>query len=219
LIAPSFVYLVIFFHADVVVAYFQRFFLPVFVLLLPLYVGGIYKMVMLWGKSFSLIPQKILAGFIAAYLGVFYLPVFSGLNFYSSFAQIGLKSELHRMQVVKWINTNIKQGDEISMGECGMIPYLADKHIIDTYCLNSREMTQAPINLSYQRYSKWLINQRKPKYVMLMTKIYRGVSYYPPFDLLAIRHQNFNRCYRPIRKFSLGDYHEGDVYQIYQRQC
>ncbi|MDI9818339.1 MULTISPECIES: protein LphB [unclassified Legionella] len=177
---PSLVYLILLIGADPVVAFANRLFLPVFILLLPLALKGVCCLLKYWlvkDDGFYYASLLITVFFIA----LLFIPKLS-LADYRYFAinpQAGLQL---RQEVVNWLNKNVSQGSRVLLGDSGMIPYLSSLNFIDSYCLNNKEMTKFPPKEMYRRLCGDIL-LIKPEVIILTSLKEPGRLIYAPADL------------------------------------
>ena len=214
---PSLVYLLAFYNADVVVAYGHRFFLPVFILMLPLFVSGLLTLVEVIAPKRPRPEGVHWAASLALVISIVFIPNYLYLNDFSSFTDNTRRAAKLRREVGLWLKAHLKPGEKASVGDCGLIPWTAESTIIDSYCLNNRKMTSAPISLSYPKFLNWLVNIERPRYIILLSLRINQHGYFPPFDKLALSHHLFAKQYSLTKVFRVGDNKNGYFYEIYIR--
>lgn len=213
LLLPSMLYLILLIQADFVVAFFNRLFLPVFVLLLPLLVKGVYVLFQPNAGARMDKTTRTQVLIMTLLIGFCLIHSFSFQAYRGFVAYAAITPELARRQVASWIEKNVRKDERVAMGDCGIVPFLTSRHIIDTYCLNSREMTSGPIQLSYDRYTHWLMNEAKPAYVIIVTMTKDHNRYYQPVDRRLLKHHLFKREYKKINTFNVRSDYFYDIYR------
>jgi hypothetical protein len=217
LIFPSLCYLIVLYNADWIVGFLERHFLAAYALLLPLFICGIRYLFTLKplrikgvGRVYLIVFMSFLAGYL--FTGNRYTP--SQYFFTSNSAKEG--TEL-RQDVASWLTQHVKENEQVSLGDCGLIPYLYQGPIIDSYCLNNLAMTKKPIYYSYPRFTEWLLYTKKPAYIILLSLLTTKKAYYPPSDLILLSNADFNQQYKKIKRFEMGTERGGYQYSIYKR--
>lgn len=222
LILPSIAYMIALINADWIVGYFDRHFLAAYALMLPLIVIGLRALFQLkqldlpksW-QFYCLIGYSLVAGFL--FTSNRYLLKQYDITAYSAASGNQLRSE-----VSNWLETNIPKNQQVSLGDCGLIPFAYDGHIIDSYCLNSKAFTQPPINYSYARFANWVLNEKKSEVIILLALLDGEREIYPPADKIFLETPQFNEQYRLSQKAVLiqpfGNRHPyGYKYEVYKR--
>jgi hypothetical protein len=219
LLLPSIVYLMILINAEVIVAYFNRLFLPAMILIFPLFVCGIQSLIQLLRPAIS--KEKVIAYTVimVCCLSFFLIPSYLPLSNYRSFVGIQALSAGQRHKIGLWLKSHVKKGEKVTLSDCGLIPYTFDGMVIDTYCLNSRKMTSSPINLSYARFTDWVLDSQKPSFIILLAVTQQRTAYSPPFDLMIAKREAFKHCYQKETRFMVGDNMNGYYYDIFRRKC
>lgn len=215
LLLPNLLYLVLLSQSDFVVAFFNRLFLPVFVLLLPILVKGIQTLFDAASGRDSTRSVQIQTSMTSLLAAAFLIHPFSLGEYRHFVAYAGTVPSETRRALSNWIEKNVKSHERVAMGDCGLVPFLTTRRIIDTYCLNAREMTSPHISLSYDRYASWLMTQSKPEYVIIVTMTQHHRHYYQPLDTLLLKNSLFNQLYKKSKRFNVrADYY----YDVYQRR-
>jgi|GEM_PF-1600636 len=120
-----------------------------------------------------------------------------------------------RENVVQWFQQHLLPNEAIVIGDCGLIPLRLGTEIVDSLCLNSREMTRPPINRSYPAFTQWLLSHKKPAYIVLFRLKWQKQFWIQPFEDSIQHNQQFTQDYQLVKIFSLG---EADYqYLIYRR--
>lgn len=196
LLAPSLVYLIALYNADWIVGYWDRHFLAVYALLLPIFICGLKT---IFSSKKSGLTRKwlqhcvIIYGLICGFLFSYYRYTPANFNYVAQNARSG--NEL-RTQVAYWLNKNTQPNYKITVGDCGLIPFLYNGYVIDSYCLNSANFTKKPINYSYQKFANWILNSKKPELIILMAFIKNNNKLYSPFDIIILNDKRFKHDYK-----------------------
>lgn len=218
LVLPSAGYLIGLYNADWVVGYLDRHFLTAYALVLPIFVSGMVYL--LSHPKVSITPaikhlQIIVFSLLAGYLFTSHQYT---LFHYAYLANSAKDGNQLRMDVANWLNKQVKPNETVTLGDCGLIPYYYGGNVIDTYCLNNLDITQAPINYSYRRFTQWLLDSKKPDYIILLALITRQKAFYPPSDFILQKSPVFARDYHEIKRFVMGQADKaGYKYVIYQK--
>ncbi len=179
LLLPSIIYLLLLRDADPVVAFYNRLFLPVFPLLLPLALQGLFKLMFFLCKKGSdcTIPALYFVTFL---LLIAFRP---GMNLlqYRYFSENPLRGEQLRMSVIDWLNEHSLPGNKVVLGDSGMIPYFSPLHFIDSYCLNNLLMAHYPYKQRYQQFCHKILAE-KPDAIILTSLLKDGQVIYTPSD-------------------------------------
>lgn len=218
LLLPSLIYIVALIQAEVVVGYFHRLFLPAFALLLPLFVMGIAYLYGLMNKRLSPRLQQKASILSVLGLGVLFIPHFIPATHYQRFVSHQQLNMTQRYKVALWLQKQVKKGEAVTLSDCGLIPYVFDGLIVDTYCLNNINMTQSPVDSSYATLVDDILDRQKPRYIILSAVTQGNKAYGAPFDELISRKNQFHLDYRKIKQFMVGDGMNGYLYAVYQRQ-
>lgn len=198
LLLPSLTYLCALYNADWIVGYWHRHFLAVYALILPPFVAGVSYIMA--HKKLSLptkwqLPLVILFSLTGGFLFTSMRYSLEDLKAIASDTQSG--NEL-RASVGHWLNKNVPNNQKISLGDCGLIPYISKHAIIDSYCLNNAEFNKAPINSSYKKFTQHLLTKLKPENIILLALITKKHSIYPPSDFIIQQDKLFKQNYQPI---------------------
>lgn len=175
---PSIAYLLMLMSSDPVVGFYNRFFLPAFILLLPLSLQGIDRLVVFYTKVKDSVYY--LAFYSAAFIVALFLIPKMSLADYRFFTKNPVAGEQIRGEVIQWLNSNIK-GESVVLADSGMIPYYSNLNFIDSYCLNNRIMAHYPKDKMYDLFCKKTIGD-KPKIIILTSLIEEGRIIYTPSD-------------------------------------
>lgn len=176
---PSVLYGILLMGASPVVAFYNRLFLPVFALLLPLTLQGLsillYRMLKRTDEVFD--AALYLA---ACFLIVFAIPMMT-LDGYRDFTQSPIAGEHLRENVLSWLENNTNPSSRIVLADSGMIPYRSRLNFIDSYCLNNAGMTQnTPVGM-YERFCHSVLIE-KPEVIILTSLVMNGQTTYTPAD-------------------------------------
>lgn len=218
LLLPSILYLIALIHGEVVVGYFHRLFLPVFVLLLPIFVKGIECLYALLCLNISSCRERYYTIGTVLLLGFFLIPSYVPPTNYQRFVSHQALNMSQRHQIALWLRDHVKEAEVVTVSDCGLIPFLYDGTVIDTYCLNNPDITQKPIDFSYARFINDVLNRQKPDYVILSAVTQQDKAYGSPFDEMIIKSSLFHQVYVKVKRFMVGDMLNGYFYDIYRRR-
>lgn len=163
---PSIIYLVILTGANPIIAYLTRHFLAAFSLLVVLGLAGLYQFLQ---RKISLQDPRLkwsATGFVLLFFVLGFTPHFPAKEI-SRVTHVYKQRTALRYRVADFLNANTTAHDWVAIPDCGLIPYLMHANVIDTLCLNSKEMTTPPISYSYERFADWLIHTKKPKWIVI----------------------------------------------------
>jgi len=165
---PSLYYLIIICGANPIIGYLTRHFLAAYALILVIGFSGAYQIMNRYLKTLQeSLKQTVIFTIFLILIGLF-VPRFSAERIQRSANECQKRSEL-RLRIADYLNQHTNPHDWVAMPDCGVIPYYSHANIIDTLCLNSREMTSPPINFSLDRFTTWLLNEAKPKFIVIST--------------------------------------------------
>ncbi|WED43914.1 protein LphB [Legionella cardiaca] len=210
---PSLAYLLLLIGADPIVAFSNRLFLPVFILLLPLTLQGIIHIV-----DYCLPREKTALSTVYLVVSVllfafFFIPKMTLANYryFSANPQAGLAL---RQQVVDWLETHIKPGSRVVLADSGMIPYLSSLNFVDSYCLSNKKMSSVPNQNMYS----WLCHdvlKTKPEVIILTSLVENGRVRYTPTDFCLAQVLKNNQLYDFKTIYKTGDQKSSYRYEIY----
>lgn len=211
---PSVIYLLLLIGAEPIVAFSNRLFLPVFILLLPLTLQGILCL------NSYLLPKKTLSYYICVIVSVvlfalLFIPKFTLANYryFTINPQMGLQL---RQQVVNWLEQHAPAGSQVVLADSGMIPYKSALNFIDSYCLNNKRMTR----LSTRDMYLWQCHDvvaTKPEIVILTSLIENGQTIYTPTDICLSDEVKKNNSYKIRTVVGAGNQNSFYRYEIYTR--
>ena len=218
LLLPSIAYLVVLVSANPVVAIFNRLFLPAYPLLLPLTVSGIHLIFTTPKNPFSDTQAYWLTVLFSLLVAVLIIPSYLSLKPYQQLAQSTFKATEKRMAMALWIKQRLQADDKIIIGDCGIIPYtLKHSTIIDSSCLNSREMTHPPISLSNSKFMDWALRQ-KAAFIVVLTEVVAGKPQRWDFENQLLTNSALLKKYDLVKTFTFEgtptDYYYYHIYQI-----
>lgn len=180
---PSVCYLMLCIGADPIVAFYNRLFLPAFVLFLPLTLVSLVKMC----------HKPWLVYVFSGLFCVFFIPMMS-LADYHYFAENPRRGEALRQHVVHWLDAHTSSRQSVVLADSGLIPYRSDLNFIDSYCLNNIEMSRAPSVERYARFCHEILLQ-KPDVVILTAWVHQGMVEYTPADACLLQELKHNPLY------------------------
>lgn len=176
---PSVIYLLMLMDSDLVVAFENRLFLPVFALFLPLALLGINKLVLWYLKDRDYVYFMMFYS-VVLFVAILFIPSMT-LSEYRYFTENPLAGEQLREEVLQWLNTNAATGDSVVLADSGMIPYHSHLKFIDSYCLNNSIMAQYPEQQRYELFCKQIL-LKKPEIIILTSLKDNGKVIYTPSD-------------------------------------
>jgi hypothetical protein len=209
---PSIAYLLLLIHADPIVAFDNRLFLPCFILLLPLSFQGLNILLL------HVFQQKDTYFYTAVLLvwglvNLLFLPKMT-LSEYRFFSKNPIQGEQLRAEVLAWLHQHAQEGDRVVLADCGMIPYWSDLDYIDSYCLNNAAMTQYSSKHRYQYFCERIM-QQQPKMILLTSLTEQGKARYTPsdacFNVLLKQHPE----YKLVKVFATKDNESVYRYQLF----
>ncbi|WP_412754605.1 protein LphB [Legionella donaldsonii] len=209
---PSILYLTLLIGADPIVAFFNRLFLPVFILLLPLSLLGMTYILRYFLQKEDEIYYTSLV-FCALLVAFVFIPSMS-LSNYRYFAINPQAGEHLRQKVVDWLTNNVTQDSQVLLADSGMIPYLSPLRFIDSYCLNNKKMTKISHQERYHRMCQdaFLI---KPEAIILTSLMASGRVIYTPTDYCLRRELKKNKLYQFRTIYQVKDLDSSYRYEIY----
>lgn len=217
LVAPGFLCFFMLYGVDPIVGYCSRYSLPFLSLLMMAGVMGLYQLT----HYFFHTPIKIMVftTILVLLFATFFIPN-------PTFKKIHVRSNAYhrrndmRADLIQWMNHRVSENPTTSVvvADCGIIPLsLSDTPIIDSLCLNSREMTHSPINLSYSHFVHWVLIEKKPEYIILTRLKWHHQYLFQSFEKNIFKNQRFKQDYRLIKTFSLEPRDLSYQYLIYER--
>lgn len=211
---PSVLYFLLLAHADPIVAFDNRLFLPVFALLLPLVLIGLGRLLLLYTRERTqvFIFSIVLLSFL---LAVFFIPQMP-LSGYRYFSQNPVAGERLRQGVLHWLDANAHEGDRVVLADSGMIPYYSQLSFVDSYCLNNREMAHYSTKDRYLHFCHRLLNE-KPEIIILTSLIEQGSTLYTPADSCLKQVLMRQNNYKLSRLFSNGNADSLYRYELFIR--
>jgi hypothetical protein len=159
-------YFVVLYGADPIIGHRERHFLAAIVLMLIAAAGALGFI----GRAMLQRP-----GFLHE------IPIVLGVV-----ALTSLSHESAQREVTEWneryryrSQVRVDLGEELAqlipgrgtvvIGDVGVVGYATQHRILDAFCLNSREMTTPPIDMSAVRYAKWVVAQ-KPDVIVVHSR-------------------------------------------------
>lgn len=207
---PSILYLFLLMSADPIVAFYNRLFLPAFLLLLPLALRGL---VVLMKYFFN---EVTISSYVVSFLIAFFLiPSFSLAN-YRYFTDNPQKGEMLREQVVHWLDMNAQSKATVFLADSGKIPYQSRLRFIDTYCLNNSEMTKGTAKNRYQNFCDRALSI-KPDIIILTSLNEQGKVTYTPTDRCLMQVLKKTKAYHLRIAYDFVSDKTSYRYEIYAR--
>lgn len=199
LLTPSIAYLIALINADWIVGYLDRHFLAAFGLITPLFIIGLHRLFQHQKLNLSKRIQNYAVIFYAILSGLLFTHQGYTLQRLQDFARDGQDGNQLRIELSNWLSKHVPSTAYISLGDCGLIPYLHDGHFIDSYCINNPEFTLPPINFSYPKFTDWLLKSKQPGVIILIGLISANTIYYPPAEKLLLKNKLFYKNYKSVR--------------------
>ncbi len=223
---PSILYGILLWDASAEVAFYNRLFLPVFVLMLPLALQGIEVMGMFLLTARRHPEQlaqlnlhrfkSITLYFSAVLLIIFAIPKMSLANL-RHFTKNPLAGERLRENVIDWLDKNAKPGSHVALADSGLIPYRSSLNFIDSYCLNNAAITQDLSVGMYPRLCEQVL-QSKPDIIILTSLTEKGRLIYTPSDVCLAEKLRSSDYYTLQASLSTSDTHHTYRYEIFQKR-
>ena len=210
---PSVLYSVLLINASNLVAFDNRFFLPAFVLLLPLSLKGIEQIRIFLFRTCGFFTTSFITYCVAIVFSAFFIPAMT-LKGYYSFSQNPLAGERLREQVLEWLEYHTHSNDRVVLADSGMIPYRSSLRYIDSYCLNNLWMTQISRVDMYSDFCKY-VSIIKPEVIVLTSLIKHDHIIYTPADACLIQFLKVSRDYTLQKSLRTGDNQSMYRYDIY----
>ncbi|HRD70221.1 MAG TPA: protein LphB [Legionella sp.] len=209
---PSLVYLLMLMNSDPIVAFYNRLFLPVFVLLLPLSLQGLGILI----RNYVPHPGKMYPIYIfgmSFLIIALFIPKFT-LAEYRYFTKGPIEGEHLRNKVIQWLNATLHSDDKVVLADAGMIPYHSKVQIIDSYCLNNEAMAHDSHRERYERFCNEIL-QKNPTAVILTSLVEADKTTYSPSDLCLKQLLKHNNDYKLITVFSAADKDSSYRYELF----
>lgn len=187
---PSIIYLLMLIDADPVVAFYNRLFLPAFVLLLPLALQGLSQILLYFFKNRD--GFYVFALFFTSFMLLGLFMPWMTLSQYRYFSENPVRGEALRLQVGQWLGEHADPHDTVVLGDSGLIPYLSRLNFIDSYCLNNVVMAHYTEAQRYAQFCHQILLD-KPDIIILTSLLEGGeITYAPSDDCLKILLNNHN---------------------------
>lgn len=211
-LAPSFLYLLLLWQADPIVAFDNRLFLPAFALLLPGAYAGLYQIFCLVGNVWI---QRSGLSILAVILLIF-IPHYN-LQQYQSFTKNPLAGENLRRHVLEWLNQNVANNSTVVLADSGFIPFYSSLNFTDSYCLNNRKMVDFPASKRYQYFCNSVL-RLAPQVIILTSLLQEGKTTYTPADACLYRKLKQTPSYRLAASLQTNNQDSAYRYEIYERK-
>jgi hypothetical protein len=211
---PSLVYLLLLVDADPVVAFDNRLFLPAFVLLLPLALQGLSQILLGIFKDRDAFYTVSLFTTTCILAGTF-MPWMT-LSQYRYFSENPIKGETLRLQVGQWLKENASAGDNVVLGDSGLIPYLSQLNFTDSYCLNNLAMAHYLPSQRYEQFCHHILLE-KPDIIILTSLTEQGEIIYAPSDACLKISLNNHKDYKLDRIFSTDSSLSTYKYELFKK--
>lgn len=214
LLFPSILYLILLINSDSVSAFLNRLFLPAFVMLLPLAFSGLNNIINKISSNIFLSFALKLCSVL--FIALLFIPKFT-LNQYKTFAQNPVKGENLRLEVVNWLNANIKPDSRIVLADCGLIPYATEHNYIDSYCLNNKKMSHIKDKDRYLKFCDEIMST-KPEVIILTSFFKKQQKIYTPADKCLLEKLKNSDIYQLQEKFVSNDHNSQYEYEVFRLQ-
>lgn len=209
---PSVLYLILLMRADPIVAFYNRLFLPAFVLMLPLALQGINYLIKIYTKK----VDELFLFIVTILISLVFIP-FMTLDGYREFTQNPRHGEQLRAQVLGWLSRHASSGESVVLGDSGFIPYMSNLRFIDSYCLNNRSMTEYPNKNRYELFCQNIL-AAKPQYIILTSLTTQSKVIYTPSDACLKNLFNTNSSYHLIKEFKTTSLDSTYRYELYSNR-
>lgn len=208
---PSLLYWILLLHADPIVAFENRLFLPAFVLLLPLSFQGVSVISRLLSKDNETL-YYIFYYIISLFL-ILVIPKMTLVQ-YQNFSKAPIQGELLRMQVLQWLEEHSEVKDTVVLSDAGLIPFYSSFTFIDSYCLNNLAMAHYKASERYQKFCKEIIKE-KPSVIVLTSLSEAGTITYTPADYCLKKMLSNKSAYKKVKIFSTEKQETGYRYELF----
>ena len=217
-ILPAIACFFMLYGVDPIVGYFNRYALPFLSLLMISAILGLFQLhQMIQHETQGKFQNKgylLIATLIFSFLFLYH-PSYKEYEKKASFYH---RKNVLRDQVSQWFHQNSLPTSSIVVEDCGIIPLsLNQTEIIDSLCLNSREMTSSSIHQSYKKFVQWVLYKKKPDYIILTQFTWKKSDFLQPFEQTILKRHHFLENYQLIKNFSLNPEDLSYQYNIYKR--
>lgn len=167
---PSLLYALLLYHADPVIAHYNRLFLGAFSVFVLLPVLGIYEFFSYFhfqAKNNALASSLVILLFTCVFIPV------NEINVIKTAVEHYQQRSNMRKQIAQQLNRDAPIGARVLLADCGVIPFFArsDLMFIDSLCLNNKDMTSKtwhslPLYANYMKEvikPEWIIDTYYPK--------------------------------------------------------
>jgi hypothetical protein len=205
---PTVIYLVLLWKADVLSAFLNRLFLPVYALTLPLALQGLMRILDQYlpeRKTVYSFALYIIAGNIA----FFFIPTMS-LKAYRNFTINPQQGVVLREQLADWLDHHVPQGSWVAVGDVGIIGYRNNLNFLDSYCLNNKAMSMHADRYQWQCEK---VMQLKPEVIILQSALTEKETDYAPTDACLREKLKNNPRYRHETNLEFCDPYIVDCYR------
>jgi hypothetical protein len=203
------VYAVLLVGVDPMIGYYNRHVLTAWVPLLVLFTVGLVNVTgwMLRGAAQQLREWLV----VAAVLG-WTSAVGAGPVEFDTVAMVDVYAQrmAARRELGAWLSTRVGSGERYLIGDCGMVPYIAEGVAIDAFCLNNRAMTTPPIAGSQDAFIDSVLAD-PPEYVIVHSLSSATLTPRPDYGFYPrlLAQGRFPLRYGLVRKFGVpgDDFH------------
>jgi len=152
---------------DPVIGYWNRHGLLAYALTLLAAAVGLHEASkIIWPRARRLVRESLLLTLVLAYSATFVEDPTAAIDKQAS--RYARRSE-QRAAAAAWFAERVKPSDWIVLGDDGQIPYELDAKVMDTFCLNSLEFTNPPIDWNATRFADY-IYRLKPRFVVVHSR-------------------------------------------------
>ncbi|QDQ38927.1 protein LphB [Legionella geestiana] len=213
LLAPGVFYLMALLHAEDIVAFDNRLFLPAFALFLPLPLLGLEAFTRRFLSQRA--PNAVLLA-VGILTGVLWIPSLTPAE-YRHYIQNPLQHEQLRIKTLQWIRAHSTPQTRIVMGDSGQIPAEIDAVFIDSFCLNNRVMARMPLKVRAETFCKDIL-ATNPDMVIVTELIMNGKTLTLAVDRCLAGRLSQTKAWKEVRVFkTLMSHNSSYQYRIYQR--
>lgn len=213
LLAPSVFYLAALSHAEDIVAFDNRLFLPALPLFLPLPLLGLEAITRRFfshrGRNTALLVAGILTG-------ILWIPSLTPEG-YRRYLHNPIQHERLRINTLQWIRAHSTPQTRIVFGDSGQIPAEIDAIFIDSFCLNNRDMARMPLELRAETFCKNILASH-PDMVIVTELVMSGKTRTLAVDRCLDGRLSKTKEWKEVQVFrtSMSD-NSSYQYRIYQR--
>jgi len=124
-----------------------------------------------------------------------------------------------RTDLGRYLDRALSPDQTYVLGDTGLAPYLSHASVIDSFCLNSREMTTPPVSFDRARFTDWMFSRSPDVLVVHTTSPQRlepvsdEIGFYPAL----VADPRFRRLYQQPRPAPIF-FGEGAGYWVFEKK-